>query len=145
MKSIVLNNKRYIELEYIKSLFPEIEKHLSKSEISKNTPLSARKAVMITMEKRIELGNVPRYKLVRENIIKQSKVDFNVRNRNYERYPTLEDAHPENPCLKYEEDGRKKSHYKRSINFISINQSWLLENQSLINKFNSIKEDIDLC
>lgn len=145
MKSVVFNNREYVDLEDIKKIFPEILKYVSKEDTKENTPISARKAVMITMEKRIELDNMPRYKLKRDSIIKQARVDFNLKNREYNRFPTLDDAHPENPCLKYEDNGRKKGSYKRSVNFICANESWLLKKQVLIKKFNFIREDLDLC
>jgi hypothetical protein len=100
--------------------------------------ISLKKATIVVIEESLIENNYDRSKLEYSVIIKKTKIQFRkqITNRNIRALSTLDDFHPENPCLYFDttttdEDlsrinRMKKHHYKIALIEILENKDWLI-------------------
>lgn len=136
-----ISNKDYFTIDDLKKYYKEvISKGIHEYEKPK---VSLRTAIIVVLEEQMHLKKINRYECDAEKIYNQITVRFKPSQRDKRRYDPIYTAHPENPCLYYEEKPRSKGWYRNSLEMIMANIGWITQvkyvKESLQEVYNEVK------
>ncbi len=142
---IRIGNDPYFSLDKVRKIVTKIIKQDGKGNF-KNLPISMRIGMIVVFEEYIQRKLKHRDEYDFEFIYKIAYSRFKLRSRNKKRFnSSLPEVHPEDPCAFYEDNNWSKGQYKRAVNRILTNSSWLIEFQEAEESLQEIYNEVNLC
>jgi len=139
-------------------LLSTIKKTLGNSFIINGNKISFRKAAIVVIEEEaIQSDSDKTVDLDYSLIIRKTKIRFktNLTDRRYKEFPTIENFHPENPCLFYDSttsdekinrsNRAKKASYKNSLIEILNNRTWIFSLKQTEKRISDTLSEVKIC
>lgn len=145
--SLKISNKEYFTIDDLKRFYNEvISKGLHVHEDEHVKPkVSLRTAIIVVLEEHMRAKKIDRVDCDTESIFKEIAVRFKTSQRDKRRYDPIYKAHPENPCLYYEEKPRSKGWYRNSLEMIMANAEWMIEVESAKKSLKEVYNEVKSC
>lgn len=113
--------------------------------IKKEREVSLRMGLIIIFEEELQTNDFPRNYYDLEKILQKARRRFVIKQGNRNRFSSLSEAHPEDPCFTYEENARKKGQYRIILQRILNNAVWLIEVEKAEASLQKTLEDVIDC
>jgi len=135
-------NDEYIKSEDINEMFREYLQKVKIEDLRKKSKIPMRTGMIIILEEEIKFFKKDRSQCDYDDVYKKGGKKFYYSRRDKKDYLELDDVHPENPFIKYEDNNDRMSKYYSSINHIIINSYWLLDYEEVYESLDFLHEDL---